>query len=531
MMPHLLFSLVVLPPCRLIHEYVGLSDLLTIGADQCCSGQFEIADEMAQDVELNASIDIIGSHCPGSLNGQRSPNPSVLALNKPLWNTEQHFGIPDPSSLKCWQFQTALDLAQTLNGMYIEAQQTSTQMWTPIYSWYDWLPYAGKGLLVANEPWSQTYNISDTVWAMAHTTQFAQPGWRYGGAEACAAINATVGGKWSGSYVSYLSPDGHDVSVVIETSGATGPTSILLTLEGATLSPVEKLERWTTVEGAVFVHAAPIASSKSAGGTNVFKITVPPRTIWTLTTLATGQSKGVPATEATGKGTPFSFLLPYYDDFESYPLDTLPLYFSDMHGAFAVVMEEGNKAMRQLAGEAPPLCTHGSGATAYATVIGDASWSDYTLSVKASATAAPSSTASSIPFLLIGSHAGGSATLSLKPESFYHAPYTANGVVLRLNMDGTWTLSTKAKLVASGKGGAWSPGKTLAITLTVHASGGEKNTVVSADVDGVDLTKQLSVGEKSQSMFGAAWLGGGFHETTFDDFSITKVSSPFSLGV
>ena len=30
-------------------------------------------------------------------------------------------------------------------------------MWTPIYSWYEWLPYKGKGLMVANRPWDNTY--------------------------------------------------------------------------------------------------------------------------------------------------------------------------------------------------------------------------------------------------------------------------------------------------------------------------------------------------------------------------------------
>ena len=54
----------------------------------------------------------------------------MLAVSKPLWNTEQHFGLPDPSPALCWQWDTALKLAQTLNQQYVVANQSSVQMWT-----------------------------------------------------------------------------------------------------------------------------------------------------------------------------------------------------------------------------------------------------------------------------------------------------------------------------------------------------------------------------------------------------------------
>ena len=52
------------------------------------------------------------------------------------WNTEQHFGLPDPSPALCWEWETALQLAATINQQYVVSNQTSVQMWTPIYSWY-----------------------------------------------------------------------------------------------------------------------------------------------------------------------------------------------------------------------------------------------------------------------------------------------------------------------------------------------------------------------------------------------------------
>ena len=52
--------------------------------------------------------------------------------------------LADPSPAQCWQWPAAMQLAQTLNQQYVVSNQTSVQMWTPIYSWYEWLPYKGK---------------------------------------------------------------------------------------------------------------------------------------------------------------------------------------------------------------------------------------------------------------------------------------------------------------------------------------------------------------------------------------------------
>ena len=42
--------------------------------------------------------------------------------------------LPDPNPIPCWEWQTALELATTLNQQYVVARQTSVQMWCPIYS-------------------------------------------------------------------------------------------------------------------------------------------------------------------------------------------------------------------------------------------------------------------------------------------------------------------------------------------------------------------------------------------------------------
>ena len=78
------------------------------------------------------------------------------------------------------------------------------------------------------------------------------------------------------------------------------------------------------------------------------------------------------------------FALPYRDDFEAYPEDTLARFFSDMHGSFAVFTAgPGNKVLRQQAENVLPLSTHGRGAAGYAAVLGDDGWAGYTVTTMA----------------------------------------------------------------------------------------------------------------------------------------------------
>ena len=74
----------------------------------------------------------------------------------------------------------------------------------------------------ANSPWSGHYEVWLPLWAMAHTTQFAQPGWRYLDG-ACGVL------KEGGSYVCLRSPKpGGDYSVIIETGDAKTPQTLAL---------------------------------------------------------------------------------------------------------------------------------------------------------------------------------------------------------------------------------------------------------------------------------------------------------------
>ena len=522
----------------------GLGHVLTIGTDDCCGGEYRVVPQMAADPELNASIDILGAHCTGSQNGQKNPTPDVLALNKPLWNTEQHFGLPDPSPALCWEWDTSLALAQTLNQQYVVANQTSVQMWTPIYSWYEWLPYKGKGLMVANRPWDNTYNVTDTIWAAAHTTQFTERGWYYLGGSASALLPDAVSslGKTGGSYVTLVSPGcktgggagtggGCEMSIVIETVGASGSTPIEFTLLSS-LAKLTKLSCWTTSRGAVFVKAAdvPVSSGK-------LKVIVPPDSIWTLSTIV-GATKG--GNGGTGKDQPQkNFPLPYAEDFESYGLDTLPKYFSDMHGAFAVADDGAGKVMRQQASTIKPLSTHGRSADGYSVAIGDAHWGAYEVSVQVMLEPNQNASAGET-FFFVGSHAtsgtsgGGGWGKGMNPEVTYSGSFLpkGGGALLRVGVDGAWSIlsscsaqskqqcdSTPAS-VANGTGLPVAPNKWLAVSLALVP--GATGLKIVASVAGKTLMNE-TVACRECRYGGPAYLGTGFHHASFDNFSVTPM--------
>src|SRR5256885_10118304 len=99
------------------------------------------------------------------------------------------------------------------------------------------MPFQAAGLMGAVEPWSGAYSVGASIWVMAHTAQFTQPGWRY----VDSAKGYLPGG---GSYVGLRSPAGGDYSLIAETIDATGPQQVTLDVTGGL--PAKPLHLWQT---------------------------------------------------------------------------------------------------------------------------------------------------------------------------------------------------------------------------------------------------------------------------------------------
>lgn len=514
---------------RLVAE--GLGNVSTIAADLCCGSQYSIANDMRNDPKLRGAVDIIGTHCPGPLNGQYSPDPAMLDLGKPFWNTEQHFGVPDGNPAGCYDWEAFVGTAQVLNRNYVDAKHVSVLMWTPIYSWYDWLAYPGKGLFSANQPWSGYYNASGNtpLWALAHTTQFTQPGWRFLGASfncsavgsPCGSLGGNAGDGYAGSYVAYGSPDNVHLTLVIETFGATGATAFSIELRGAWAT--KTWFTWTSKHGATFIR-----DSDPLSGSHL-SIVVPANELWTLTTVPGGRKGTDGVTVPEPKPFPL-YPKPFFEDFDALSEDSLAPYFSDMNGAFSTGVTglgEGRGKVLIQHTTHPPHATHGGRKLQYfAVAIGDSTMSSYRITVDMQADQKASRAT-----LFLGSHSGSN---NIKPEAMFDT-LTA-GVVFIMNLDRTaknasWELRSGGSLLNHGAGEVWTPGTWYTVRLSVQV---QPNTgmpgysvIVSVEVNGEAIGGESRF-EGADSFTGPAYMGSGHHQAFYDNVKI-EVIQPNAL--
>lgn len=224
--------------------------------------------------------------------------------------------------------------------------------WHLISSFYDYLPYGRCGVAVANTPWG-SYEITSPTWSLAHTTQFADIGWRF------ARHGAGVGFlPKGGSFVTRFSPDGHDFSIVVEKmtqessncargsnpSYVTESENVTFILNG-TFASMTSLYVWYSnlTEGndsdQLFMKKTPIAVH---GGRVTLSLHA--GDLYTLTTLAHGH-KG---SHTAPKATPFP--LPYVQNFDSEELSAPPRLWYDQMGAWQIAPNPSGdgKVMRQV---------------------------------------------------------------------------------------------------------------------------------------------------------------------------------------
>ncbi len=187
-------------------------------------GQWNILDAMRKDPALAKAVDIISVHYPRE-KGKLTTPADATSLGKPLWSSEDQ---PESSASHILSRDWAIggrSLAHLYNENYLQGHFTKTEIWSPVTSYYDILAAPNSGLMYANTPWSGHYDVQGAIWATAHTTQFADPGWRY--------LDNASGQLSSGSYVTLAAPNGHDWSMVVETIHSKQPTSMKVTIEGS----------------------------------------------------------------------------------------------------------------------------------------------------------------------------------------------------------------------------------------------------------------------------------------------------------
>lgn len=340
------------------HGYQGTQIVATDGYNWTT-----IAADMASDPAFKNAVSIIGEHYPCSATSCSAPG-SVTATGKPIWASEQGSAGYDSG---------APALARDINDAYVDGRMTATINWSLIWSASAGLPYQGDGLMLANTPWSGSYQVGMSIWVMAHTAQFTEPGWKY-----LDSGSVRLGG--GGSVATLRSPTTGNWSSIAETLGATSPQQVTFQVQGGlSTGPVQV---WATNLNSGnssdwFRYSGQIQPQDGS-----FSLTLQPGYLYTVTT-TTGQHKGSAAPPPA-----HTLRLPYIDNFGEYPAGATARYLSDLGGAFQTEPcadggpdGSGGMCLQQMVTQQP---VQWDGIDNYpVTVIGDTSWGNYRASVDA----------------------------------------------------------------------------------------------------------------------------------------------------
>ncbi|MET8629141.1 RICIN domain-containing protein [Kitasatospora sp. NPDC004669] len=474
------------------HGYTGT----TLVASDNDDANWSVAGDMVADAAFNKAVGVVGVHgtcwhsspsyagCPGSS--------TAASLNKPLWQAEDD---NDSDSIN------PSALARNVNREYIDARITADIKWALVGSWPGDLPYAGAGLMAADQPWSGNYTVGRDIWVMAHTTQFAQPGWQYlDSAGGYLSGTGTNGDPHSGSYVTLKS--GQDYSTVVETTDATAAQTVNFTVAGGlSTGPVHV---WDTNMNSTdpsqwFLHTQDV--TPQAGS---YALTLQPGHVYTLST-TTGQGKGSATPPAAA-----TMALPYQADLSGYQAGATARYFHDWAGAFetAPCPAGANTPMclRQVITQAPTPWHTDMNYTP-ATFLGDPSWTHYQASTDVDLEQASTSAE------LLG--------------RIDHVDHDRSACHLKIDDTGAWSLFTEDRsaavtVLASGSypgagAGTWH-NLTLAMQGQTITASIDHNQVASV-ADAAHHTGQLGLGV------------GGFQHVDFANTTVTPLAAPVTQTV
>lgn len=441
----------------------GLKDVKIIAADVF---DWNIATDMQNDKELNDAIYAMGIHYNERWKKDPySSSETAKSLNKSIRNSE---GGPWKGDWDGFEY-----LVKLYNRNYIVGKSTNVITWSLITSYYDNLSLPNSGLMMAKTPWSGHYEVQPAIWAAAHTTQFAEPGWQY--------VDSGCGLLKKGSYVTLKSPDEKDFSMIIETVDTIGVQTITYKLSDNFAD--KSLHVWkSTREKCQFEKQADLKVRN-----NKFTIKLDGKSAYSITT-TTGQTKGnYPIPEDK------SFPFPYHSDFEDATIGQLPKYFMDQAGVFEVHQRQDRKGncLKQVITEQGTEWEIGQNPFV-GTILGDTLWTNYEVQADVN----------------ILENTGCAKILGRVMEVSRGGDFP-NGYWFKINTSGSWVLYAGDQKIKSGK-------TKFEPFIQNHISIKFNGNTVSASVNNIEV---VSV-NNSKYTHGLAGIGSDFNTVEFDNFEV-----------
>lgn len=438
------------------------------------SEYWQVFDILEENPELNKLIDAVGYHYidgrePWVIDQKAGRHASAKAKQsgKPLWASEEW-----SQSGEEWGGKGALYLARLINKLYIYDRITKYQIWSPFDGIYNQIIWANTGAMQADSPWDGHYTVWPAVWALAHTTQFAEPGWVYMD-DACGQFDTTT---WRGSYVAMRNPKTGDWSVVM----VTGDKHKVKLAMGEGLK-VDSVYVWKSNEKDQFIQQNTLKLNNG-----FLEIELEKDAIYTLTS-TTGQVKGSYINVPERKAFPF----PYTENFDSYSYGETPRYLSDQKGTFETCKSpNGGICLTQIVPE-QGILWYNNWLLKPHTLFGDLNWYNYSIECD----------------VLI---AGGDVEIGGR-----YADRNKLGFRWILTRDGRWQLNWQYTTLASGQIENFKPSDWHHIRLAMN---GEQITGF------VNNQKLATVSDKSY-VKGMAFIASTYDRNLFDNMQVLPLSS------
>lgn len=440
----------------------------------------DVSRDLAAHPAFRSAVSVIGYHdsCQYPTTGLTCVIPKTArSLGLPVWQSE--IGAMNSNA-------GAPAMARAINNSYIQTGTCALIEWPLIDSMPPDLPLESRGLLWADQPWSGYYRVNEMTWAIAHTTQFVQPGWLHidGG-------NAMLGSADWGSYNSYESPGHAAWSMVVQTTSAPAAQSVVVHLRGGLRGRVVHVWRSDLLshKPADWFRQAP--SAHPAGGT--FSYLLRPGYLYSFSTTA-GQAKG-----HTSPPRPSPMPLPYTARPDA---SGQPWALAAQDGAFEYGPD--GTTIEQTASQNPVMWHLALGRYPYA-VLGGSNWRDYTVSAQVAFTAPGQSGGLLARF--------SRPQLSLPPQQYAGYQFT-------LAESGTWQLVKDAASgppvrLASGTVPPASIYTWHTLMLTVRGQ------TLTAGLDG----KQLASIRATAYLSGLAGItAGGWYQVDYRDLTVSQAS-------
>ena len=481
-----------------------------------------LAQDLLTDGTLRAAVDAVGAHYTGGRT-DAAVQAVLRQYGLPLWSSEDYSMYSDTPN--------AGALAALLNRNYVTGNLTLTSLWHMVSAFYPSLPFWGRSLIWAHQPWSGDFAVLPQLGAVAHTTAFARPGMVYLQPGAGSGLLAA-----GGSYVAWVDPNATagQLTMVLEKrsldpnfANSSAETAVFHLL-GARLASVTRLGVWRTCLG--FGGADPATSILARQNdvavdpqTRTISLLVELDCIYTLSS-STPELPAFPS--ANSRVAPFP--VPFMATFEDCPVASQPQMFTDMSGAFECQRLPGNNTVLQQAAASLPAsgtqeCSSPSmGDVLPVTIVGDVLWETGTLAVDVYLPRQlPASQA------LVGLRVSAAATFAYLTRP--------SGLWLACQASGEWRLGTTMTDAAGLTPGALlasghfelphSPDTPVPVTLTVDASA---NTV-SASIGHQPVAHQVPCPRLSTNGLsltaGFAALAATFDPVAFDNVALSNMSS------